>query len=103
MLLRIVVLIGFFFTASSAMADALDGDWCNPNDGKLTVDGSKIITPGGIEVIGNYTRHRFDYTAPAGDWQAGKSIVLQQFSDELMEVSVDGGKGVPWRPCQVVS
>ena len=103
MMVRIFFIAGFCLVSTSALADALDGDWCNPNDGKLTVDGSKIITSGGVEVIGNYTRHRFEYTAPAGDWQAGKSIILRQFSDELMELSIGGGKGVPWRPCQVVS
>ncbi len=93
----------FLMSTSAAFADSLDGDWCNPIDGKLTVDGSTIITPGGKSVTGNYGRHRFDYTAPDGDWQAGQSIVIQQFSEQLMELSVGGQPGQKWRPCQVVS
>ena len=86
-----------------AWADSLDGDWCNPIDGKLTIDGSKIITPGGVRVTGNYGRHRFEYLAPSGDWQAGRSIVIQQFGEQLMELSAGDQPGKKWRPCQVVS
>lgn len=90
-------------TTSPALADRLDGDWCNFDDGKLTIEGSTILTPWGTKVEGTYGRHRFDYTAPANDWHAGKSIVIQQYGDDLMELSVDGGQPKQWRPCQVVS
>ena len=85
------------------MADSLDGDWCNDVDGKLTIDGALITTPGGQRVEGQYGRHRFEYTAPAGDWNGGKSIVIQQFSEQLMELTVEGDTGRRWKPCQFVS
>lgn len=91
-------------TASSpAFADKLDGDWCNLDDGKLTINGSTITTPFDIKVQGRYSRHRFEYVAPAGDWHAGKTIIIQQFGDELMELSVDKGQPKPWRPCRYTS
>lgn len=89
--------------SSLAMADALDGDWCNDVDGKLTIDGSTITTPGGQQVEGKYGRHRFEYTAPAGDWNGSKSIVIRQFSEQSMELTVEGGSGRRWQPCQIVS
>ena len=86
-----------------ALADALDGDWCNPIDGKLTIDGSTIITPTGQSVEGNYERHRFSYTPPEGDWNAGKPIVIQQYSYTLMKLTVGDQPAREWRPCQVIS
>lgn len=86
-----------------ALADALDGDWCNAIDGKLTIDGSTIITPAGKSVEGNYSRHRFDYTPPEGDWNAGQPIVIQQYSHTLMKLSVGDQPAREWRPCQVIS
>ena len=103
MLKRLCISIALFLTAPAAWADALDGDWCNFDSGKLTINGSTITTPFNIQVQGQYGRHRFEYTAPAGDWNAGKKIILQQFSDDLMELSVDGGQSTQWQPCKVVS
>ena len=91
------------FCVGPVWADSLDGDWCNPTDGKLTIDGATIITPTGHSVKGNYGRHRFDYIAPAGDWQAGKSIVIQQYNEQLMELRIGDQQGRKWRSCQVVS
>ena len=99
----VVTFVGLFIGVAPAHADALDGDWCHPVDGKLTIDGPKIQTPGGKSVVGNYSRHRFEYTAPEGDWQANKSIVIQQFNERLMELTVADQPGQKWRPCQVVS
>ena len=86
-----------------AAADALDGDWCNPVDGKLTIDGSTIITPAGKQVRGLYGRHRFEYTAPDGDWKAGERIVILQFNERLMELQVGDTPPRAWRPCQIIS
>lgn len=88
---------------TGASADALDGDWCNLTDGKLTIDGSVIITPAGNRVMGDYGRHRFIYTAPEGDWHGGETIVIQQYSEQLMKLTVGDGESREWRPCQVVS
>jgi hypothetical protein len=99
----LLLIAGLLLTPSLAWADALDGDWCHPTDGKLTIDGAVITTPSGKQINGSYGRHRFEYTAPADDWHAGKSIVIQQFSEQLMELTVQGETSRQWRPCQVVS
>ena len=103
MIPRLLLAIFLSLSASSAWADALDGDWCNLVDGKLTIDGSIIITPVGNHVEGDYERHRFTYTAPEGGWQAGQVIVIQQYSEQLMKLTVGDGNRREWRPCQVVS
>ena len=100
---RLVLAAILFSCSGPALADRLDGDWCNFDDGKLTIEGSVILTPWGNQVEGTYGRHRFEYTAPAKDWHGGKTIVIQQYGDDLMELSVDGGQPKQWRPCQVVS
>ena len=100
---RLLVSLLPFVVAFPAHADALDGDWCNQQDGKLTIDGSTIFTPGGAKTTGEYGRHRFEYLAPAGDWNSGKRIVIQQLSDQVMELSVGDGLPHRWKPCQVVS
>ena len=92
-----------YLLIQSAFADALDGDWCNARDGKLTIMGSTIQTPGGRSVSGQYTRHRFNYTAPEGDWNAGKAIVIQQLNENAMDLSIDGGPPSRWSPCLVTS
>ena len=86
-----------------ASADALDGDWCNDANGKLTIDGSIIITPKGNRVMGDYSRHRFEYKAPEPGWNGGKVIIIQQFSDTRMQLTVEGEIAQEWKPCQVIS
>ncbi len=90
-------------SASPSLADALDGQWCNNEDGRLAIDGNIITTPAGDRVEGDYGRHRFVYIAPPGSWNAGKRIVIQQLSDQEMELSVGDGMPHKWGPCQVVS
>ena len=98
-----LVAVACFAATSTAFADALDGDWCNAKSGKLTINGSSIETPGGQVVSGDYSRHRFSYTAPAGDWNGGKSIVIQQLNEDAMDLSVDGAAPTRWSPCLVTS
>ena len=92
-----------FASTSPVLADALDGDWCNGRDGKLTISGSSIITPSGRTVSGNYSRHRFTYTAPEDDWNGGKNIVIQQLNEDAMDLSVDGNAPTRWSPCLLSS
>ena len=103
MTFRHLIFVLVFLWPSGALADSLDGDWCNAIDGKLTIDGSQIITPAGNRIKGNYGQHRFEYKAPSGGWHGGKSIIIQQFSEQLMELRVDDEQGRQWRPCQIVS
>ena len=99
----LVASLVYFASTSTVLADALDGDWCNERDGKLTINGSSIITPSGSTISGNYSRHRFTYRAPEGDWNGGKNIVIQQLNEEAMDLSVDENTPTRWSPCLLSS
>ena len=106
MIMRTYLLAGLVILpihSGPAHADSLDGDWCNPVDGKLTIDGSLIITPTGNQVRGQYGRHRFEYTAPEGDWNGGQTIVILQYNEQLMKMRIGDSPERPWRPCQIIS
>ena len=51
--------------AAGARADAIDGEWCSP-DGRrpLSIDGPRIVTPGGATTTGDSDRHGFAYVVP---------------------------------------
>jgi len=75
----------------------------------MTIEGSRVITPGGETVTGRYSRHSFDYVVPDGDAKAGDFISADQIDDENIRVSVtpksEQTSGPPeiWRRCEVVS
>ena len=88
---------------SLAHADALDGDWCSEEGEKLTINGDLITTPSGQTVEGVYGRHRFQYTAPEGDWKAGMDIDIRQRSDTLMMLKAGEEPVTEWGPCEHIS
>jgi hypothetical protein len=56
---RALFLAGFgavCLTANPAHADAIDGTWCGPDGGTLSIDGPRIVTPGHARLTGEYTR-----------------------------------------------
>src|ERR1700738_1993314 len=60
-------------------ADAIDGDWCKADGKRMKIRGPEIVTPGGNQTRGDYTRHSFSYVVPAGEPGAGEivSIILR--------------------------
>jgi len=102
----------FAFAAISAsvvpaLADRIDGDWCSADGKHLSIEGPRIMIPSGAEISGQYDRHYFRYSGPAGDPEAGQTIEMQQLSDEEMRLQrTTGGEKMPvetWRRCQVTS
>src|SRR5215510_1832383 len=79
-----LALIGATFSfAHSAHADAIDGDWCHSNGKRMSIRGPAIITPGGQETRGNYTRHFFSYVIPGGETGAGTTVEIQLLNEYL--------------------
>lgn len=88
--------------ASPALADALDGDWCFPADGRnLNIQGPAIITPNGTSTTGDYARHTFRYVIPAGDPGAGGEINMRQLNDQTMVLSRPDGTEETWKRCDL--
>lgn len=91
-------------SASPALADKIDGDWCSTTEAAhFSIAGPIIITPAGTQTTGDYRRHTFSYVVPPGDPGAGQAIAMRQLNEEEILVSVDGGEPVLWRRCEVIS
>jgi hypothetical protein len=69
--------IGLALIAGPAFADAIDGDWCHPPDGRrFSIRGPAIVTPGGKQTGGDYSRHAFNYVVPAPEPGSGKTVFM---------------------------
>ncbi|WP_102225467.1 hypothetical protein [Acidimangrovimonas sediminis] len=89
--------------AGPALADRIDGDWCQPGSARaLTIDGPRIVTPGGRRLTGEYSRHFFAYTAPADEPGAGTRIEMRLLSEDEVEV-LTGDDFQSWRRCRPMS
>lgn len=93
---------GMILPTGSALADRIDGQWCN-QDRSLTIEGPRITTPGGNKLSGDYGRHDFSYTAPAGEAGAGARVALRLINDDNVEVRFGGDSPQLWRRCRVTS
>ncbi len=84
-----------------ALADQIDGNWCSPvGMRQLYIEGPAIVTPGGKQWTGLYTRHGFEYLAPPGEKEAGKNVVMRQVNDFVMLFRPDGATDAEvWNRC----
>lgn len=87
--------------AAPVRADAIDGDWCSTQSRRhLSIDGPRIVTPGGRALQGDYSRHGFVYTAPAGEAEAGRRIDLRLVDDRTMLFRPEGASSDEvWNRC----
>jgi hypothetical protein len=87
--------------ATSAHADAIDGDWCRADGKRMKIAGPDIVTPGGNAIRGDYTRHSFVYVVPAGEPGAGETVSIILLSEYLAHAR-QGGPDAPlqvWNRC----
>ena len=86
-----------------AMADAIDGDWCAPDQlQRVNIEGPKITLSSGTEVAGTYTRHEFVYVVPDGEPGEGTQVYMRQLSEEDVEVHLGEANPELWHRCQAV-
>jgi hypothetical protein len=90
---------------SAARADAIDGDWCY---GALTlsIHGPRLVYPGGIEIVGRYTRHSFDFEPDANSPAAVAAMSMRLVNEETMLLSrAAAATETPetWRRCKPIS
>lgn len=89
--------------SNAARADAIDGHWCHPQDGRMSISGPDIVTPGGTRMQGNYGRHSFSYVVPTAEPAAGSTIHMVQLNEETIHVTKDAAGETPprvWHRCQ---
>jgi hypothetical protein len=87
--------------ATSALADVIDGNWCHADGRRLAIRGPQIVTPGGANMRGEYTRHSFVYVVPEGEPGAGETVSMILLSEYLMHAR-QGGNDAPvqvWNRC----
>ena len=90
---------------SPARADRIDGNWCY-KDRHMSIDGPKIITPGGTKMTGLYDRHGFQYTVPRGEPDPGAEVDMIQYDDNTIQVTTTGGDGSRteiWNRCDLTT
>src|SRR5512139_1693575 len=86
--------------ARPALADAIDGDWCQAGGKRMSIRGPAIVTPGGQRTSGNYTRHFFSYVVPAGESDAGATVDIQLLGEDLARARQGSDPAVhEWRRC----
>lgn len=92
--------------AAPALADAIDGDWCK-DSANLHIQGPAIRTPGGKEIVGDYSRHAFHYVSPAGEKDAGADIMMRLLNEDTMDLMRRSGETdspvETWNRCKPVS
>jgi hypothetical protein len=101
LLLTGAVCAAVFGFAGQALADAIDGDWCRTDGKRMSIRGPAIVTPGGQQTTGDYSRHSFSYVIPAGEAGAGATVSIQLLSEYLAHAREAADAPVQeWRRCQ---
>lgn len=83
--------------ATHARADVIDGDWCKADGKRMKIRGPEIVTPGGNQTRGDYTRHSFVYVVPVGEAGEGETVSIVLLSEYLAHAR----QGAPDAPIQV--
>ena len=94
-----LIAISPFLQAGSALADAIDGDWCHADGRHLSIHGPDIVTPGGTHMKGDYDRHGFVYVVPATEPGAGTTITMVLMSELQMRMNDPNSADQLWRRC----
>ncbi|MHA1536516.1 MAG: hypothetical protein ACTSUD_03085 [Alphaproteobacteria bacterium] len=89
--------------AGPARADAIDGNWCSPGGKHISIDGPRIVTPGGTKMKGEYGRHGFRYVVPPREKPAGARVEMRQIDEDSISVTIGKGQARIWRRCKTVS
>ncbi len=95
-----IVVLGLSALAGPALADAIDGNWCHNDGRRFSIRGPEIVTPGGTQIEGNYSRHFFSYTVPAPEPGAGQVVEMSLLNENTVRLRL-GEDGTPetWVRC----
>jgi len=88
-----------------ALADVIDGNWCQVDGRHMSIDGPTIITPAGHQTTGIYGRHSFEYEVPAPEDAAGTTIYMRLANEETVYLWVGAQSGDPevWKRCEPIA
>ena len=71
----------------------------------MSIDGPKIVTPGGTSMTGDYDRHAFSYKTPRKEPGAGATVSMSLVDDDTLHLN-PGAAGTQakmqvWRRCKL--
>ena len=78
-----------------ALADAIDGHWCDGGKKHIEINGPSIVTPSGAKLKGDYDRHGFRYQEPGN----GMVINMVLISEVTMRLKAGAGAEETWHRC----
>jgi hypothetical protein len=99
------ILGGLALTATPALADKIDGDWCHVDGRHFTINYHDLTTPGGHHVVGDYGRHSFSYVVPEGEPDSGATVQMMLINEQTVQLRISG-KDAPlqtFKRCEQVS
>lgn len=96
--IALVILAGLVLP-HAARADSIDGAWCHERGRRMVISGPSIVTPGGNRTEGDYGRHDFAYTVPAGEAGAGTRIQMVLMGEYRVRVQEGGAAPEIWERC----
>ena len=90
-------------SAGTAFADSIDGTWCIEDGRSLSIDGPRIVTPGGTAMAGDYDRHGFSYVVPPSEPGTGSTVRMRLFGETVVHLTRSDRQGPPevWRRCTI--
>ena len=96
-----VVAAALVLPGGAARADAIDGNWCHKEGGRIVIQGSTVVTPGGKRMTGEYGRHDFSYVVPAPERGAGSKVDMRLMDEDTVHLRVGAATQVQvWKRCQ---
>ena len=100
-------LVFLLLFAGTALADRIDGNWCTGSTQRIEINGPKISLNNRPAFDGQYSRHEFLYTVPAGEDHAGDQVYLRLRGEEDMtSYTIKNNEAVDpveWKRCQAIS
>jgi hypothetical protein len=85
---RTAALVALTLWAGAAWADAIDGEWCHPDGRRLSIRGPLVVTPGGAQLQGDYTRHNFSYIVPSSELPAGQTVFMTLMNEYTVHLRI---------------
>ncbi len=82
----------------------IDGNWCASDGRVMTINGPAIVTPGGSQITGNYSRHAFSYVVPPDESDAGLTVLMVLLNENTVKLAPGNGAADEiWHRCDVTS
>jgi hypothetical protein len=93
-----VLAIVLVFSAGAASADPLDGRWCMAGGGRMSIDGSRVTTPGGAQMTGEYDRGSLVYAMPGLEPGSVLRVSLTLLDEERLRMAINQAGAKNARP-----